>query len=187
VNGHPENSAVYQQALQYIDKSNNKSIKVLDLHNIKGKSNALNEMIKHCSYDHIALLDVDDIWHPEKLVIQTPFILDYDVVGTRCIYFGEREGTVPQIPVGDISKINFFKANPIINSSAIIRKSMCYWDSNFDGVEDYDLWLRLRFQNCRFYNCGQILVKHRIHKASAFNANGNHKLVDALINKYRHK
>jgi hypothetical protein len=57
----------------------------------------------------------------------------------------------------------------------------------FDGVEDYDLWLKLRSQKRRFYNCDQLLVKHRLHKASAFNANGNHKLVDALINKYRRK
>lgn len=188
VNGHPVNSAVYQRALQYIDKFNNKSIKVLDLHQIKGKSNALNEMIKYCSYDHVALLDVDDIWHPQKLEFQVHLLSNYDVVGTRCIYFGDhREGTIPTTPTGDITQHDFLNANPIINSSAIIRKSMCYWDSNFDGVEDYDLWLRLRAQNKRFYNCGQVLVKHRLHKASAFNANGNHKLVDALINKYRRK
>jgi teichuronic acid biosynthesis glycosyltransferase TuaG len=183
VNSHPEKSAVYQQALQY----ESKSIKVLDLHHIKGKSNALNEMIKHCTYDHVALLDVDDIWHPHKLDFQAPLILEYDVVGTRCIYFGDRDGIMPSIPVGNITQQDFLIANPIINSSAIIRKSMCYWDSKFDGVEDYDLWLKLRSQNRLFYNCGQVLVKHRLHKASAFNANGNHKLVDALINKYRHK
>jgi teichuronic acid biosynthesis glycosyltransferase TuaG len=185
VNGHPENSAVYKRALHYESKS--KSIKVLDLHQIKGKSNALNEMIKYCSYDHVALLDVDDIWHPQKLESQVPLLSNYDVVGTRCLYFGERDGSGPSIPTGDISKYDFLIANPIINSSSIIHKSMCYWDSKFDGVEDYDLWLKLRSQKRRFYNCDQLLVKHRLHKASAFNANGNHKLVDALINKYRRK
>ena len=186
VNGHPENSAVYQRALQYIDENNDKSIKVLDLHQIKGKANALNEMVKHCNYDHIALLDVDDIWHENKLEKQLPFIVDYDVVGSRCIYFGDhREGTVPTIPLGDISQRDFLIATPVINSSAIIRKSLCYWDSKFDGVEDYDLWLKLRSQKRRFYNCSQILVKHRLHKASAFNANGNHKLVAELLNSHK--
>ena len=117
VNGHPENSAVYKQALQY----KSKSIKVLDLHHIKGKSNALNEMIKYCSYDHVALLDVDDIWHPHKLDFQAPLMLEYDVIGTRCIYFGDRDGIIPSIPVGNITQKDFLIANPIINSSAIIR------------------------------------------------------------------
>ena len=35
------------------------------------------------------------------------------------------------------------------------------------------------------YNCGEILVKHRIHKTSAFNAQGNHLKVNNLINKYK--
>jgi len=186
INGHPENSAVYQRALQYETKTNNndKSIKVLDLHHIRGKSNALNEMVKHCTYEHVALLDVDDIWHNKKLETQLPFIVDYDVVGSRCIYFGDRrEGTVPTIQLGDISEYDFFKGNPIINSSAIIRKSLCCWNEN--GIEDYDLWLKLRAQNKRFYNCSQILVKHRLHKDSAFNAKGNNNLVAELVNSHK--
>ena len=184
VNGHPENSDVYQRVLQYIDDTNDKSIKVLDLHQIKGKANSLNEMVKHCTYDHIALLDVDDIWHLQKLEKQIQFIVDYDVVGSRCIYFGDhREGIVPTIPLCDISEYDFFKGNPIINSSAIIRKSLCCWNEN--GIEDYDLWLKLRAQNKRFYNCFEILVKHRLHPASAFNSKGNEKLVDTLLNSHR--
>ena len=177
VNGHLENSEVYQRALQY--KSN--KINILDLHQIKGKSNALNEMVKHCSYEHIAILDVDDIWNERKLEKQLPFIVDYDVVGSRCIYFGDhRQGTVPTIPTGDISNHDFFKGNPIINSSSIIRKDLCLWNEN--GIEDYDLWLTLRAKNKRFYNCSQILVKHRLHPESAFNAKGNNSLVAELLN-----
>jgi teichuronic acid biosynthesis glycosyltransferase TuaG len=180
VNGHPENSEVYQRALQYKDTK----IKVLDLHQIKGKSNALNEMVKHCVYEHVAILDVDDIWQEKKLETQLPFISDYDVVGSRCIYFGDhREGTVPFIPLCNISHHNFFIGNPIINSSAIIRKELCLWNEN--GIEDYDLWLTLRAKNKRFYNCSQILVKHRLHPDSAFNAKGNHNLVSDLQDKHK--
>ena len=73
--------------------------------------------------------------------------------------------------------INF--EHPIINSSAIIKKELCYWNNN--GIEDYDLWLRLRKQNKKFYNCSEILVKHRIHKKSAFNSKGHKNLVDPLL------
>jgi glycosyltransferase involved in cell wall biosynthesis len=68
VNGHPQNSPVFQIAKQYENKSN--KIKVLDLHTIKGKSNALNEMVKYCNYNYVAILDVDDIWSPMKLELQ---------------------------------------------------------------------------------------------------------------------
>lgn len=177
VNGHEKNSEVFTKAKLY--ESIDKRIKVFDFYNIKGKSNTLNEMVKHCRYDFIALLDVDDIWEYNKLEIQSKFLSNYDVIGSNCIYFGDQNGIVPKIPVNDISNFNFSLVNPIINSSSIIKKELCYWNEN--GIEDYDLWLKLRKQNKRFYNCPEILVKHRIHQASAFNAKGNNEKVTSLL------
>jgi glycosyltransferase involved in cell wall biosynthesis len=176
INGHPENSEVYKIAKTFEQKSDKEDktlgkIKVFDFYTIKGKSNTLNELIKHCKYDYVALLDVDDIWHKKKLEFQSVFLHDYDVIGTKCVWFGDRPGIVPVIPQCDFSNFNFAVVNPIINSSVIIRKDLCYWDSKFD-LEDYDLWIRLRKQNKKFYNCTQILVKHRIHNTSAFNSGG---------------
>ena len=71
-----------------------------------------------------------------------------------------------------ISNFDFAKVNPIINSSVVVRKELCWWDPKIDGVEDYDLWIRIRKQNKRFYNCPQITVKHRVHNLSAFNSGG---------------
>jgi glycosyltransferase involved in cell wall biosynthesis len=152
----------------------------------KGKSATLNSMIPLAKYDYIAILDVDDIWFPTKLEQQVPFVLQgYDVIGTKCVYFGERfSGTIPNIPTGDISSVDFFQTNPIINSSSIIKKELCEWDGDLD-LEDYDLWLRLRGQNRRFYNCPEVLVKHRIHSASAFNSKGNANRVPELLQKHR--
>jgi glycosyltransferase involved in cell wall biosynthesis len=179
VNGHSENSVVFNEAKLY--ESIDKRIKVIDFYNIKGKSNTLNEMIKFCKYDFIALLDVDDIWHYKKLQIQSEYLLKYDVVGSNCILFGDIENIVPKIPIGDISNFNFSTVNPIINSSSIIRKELCYWKNIYDGVEDYDLWLRLRKQNKKFFNCEEILVKHRIYQTSAFNSKGNNNKVKELL------
>ena len=178
VNGHLPMSDVYLAAKQY-ELLNNK-IRVLDLSDIKGKSNALNVMVQYCNYNYVALLDVDDAWLPGKLDAQSIYLNVYDVIGTKCVYFGESNPVVPQTPEGDLRNFNFFSFNPMINSSAIIRKELCHWNPNWDGVEDYDLWLRLKKAGKQFYNCNQVLVKHRIHKASAFNAQGNHLKVDAL-------
>jgi glycosyltransferase involved in cell wall biosynthesis len=178
VNGHPKNSDVFKKAKEYEKTA---KIRVFDFYNIKGKSNTLNEMVKFCNYKYIALLDVDDIWHPQKLEVQSKlFIHNYDVIGSRCIWFGDKPSIIPFVPTGDISKFDFSSINPIINSSSIIKKEFCYWNEN--GIEDYDLWLRLKKANKRFFNCNEILVSHRIHTSSAFNANGNNdKKVDILL------
>jgi GT2 family glycosyltransferase len=179
VNGHPQKSDTYLIAKEYEKKS--AKIKVFDFHQIKGKSNTLNEMIKYCKYDYVALLDVDDIWHYEKLTVQSQMLNHFDVIGSNCVWFGDRDGVVPIIPLEDISNYNFALVNPVINSSSITRKELCHWNNKFDGVEDYDLWIRLRKQNKRFYNCKAILVKHRIHNTSAFNSKGNDDIVPKLL------
>jgi glycosyltransferase involved in cell wall biosynthesis len=174
VNGHPENSDVYQIAKKYEEKSI--KIRVFDFYTLKGKSVALNKMIEYCQYDYVAILDVDDIWIADKLEKQAPYLPNYDVIGTKCIYFWDSRfnGIAPNIPTGDISNLDFLYVNPIINSSSLIRKSLCYWNiDEFNCIEDYELWLRLRKQNHKFYNVEEILVKHRIHRASAFNSSNN--------------
>ena len=176
INGHPPHSDVYQKAKTY--ESDN--IRVLDYPQLKGKATTLNAMLLESKYDYIALLDVDDIWMPEKLEIQSIYIhSDYDVIGSRCIYFGEQEGTIPVLPVGELDKFDFTQFNPIINSSCLVKKSLCHWNEN--GIEDYDLWLRLKKENRRFFNCNDILVKHRIHRASAFNSKGHTQQLEKLL------
>ena len=182
VNGHESMSAVYLIAKQYEKHAN---VKVLDLQGIKGKSNALNEMVKYCSYDYIALLDVDDAWHPQKLEKQAEFLNQYDVIGTNCVYFGDMN-IVPKLPLGDLTTANFFEYNPVINSSVVVRKELCWWDPRFD-VEDYELWLRIRKVGKTFYNLAEILTKHRIHRQSAFNTRDHRVQIEEIKRMHNQK
>jgi glycosyltransferase involved in cell wall biosynthesis len=205
VNGHPQGSEVYKEALALAHAPSAEAlahapstealanaephIRVIDLYDLpeKGKSAALNAMLAYAKFSHIAILDADDIWLPTKLEKQVPFVKEgYDVVGSQCEYFGELEGR-PTIPLGDISTRDFFQANPMINSSSIVKKDLCHWVSRWDGVEDYDLWLRLRKGGRRFYNVVDVLVRHRIHQSSAFNAQGNGNKVPDLLAEHRPK
>lgn len=169
VNGHEPNSFVYKIAMDYA--SIDERIRVHDWHQITGKANTLNAMIPLCKYDYIAILDVDDIWLPTKLAVQAELVKQnlYDVVGTKCVYFENLEGVVPDIPDGDISDFNFKLVNPVINSSAVLIKDLGLWKEEFAGVEDYELWVRLRLAGKKFYNFEDVLVKHRVHASSAFN------------------
>ena len=182
INGHPPNSETYNIAKSYETKSN--KIRVYDLIDIRGKSDALNHMLQYCNHDYVALLDVDDIWMNNKLQTQFIYCFVYDVIGSQCVYFGSMEGITPRIPLHNFSDFDFTLCNPIINSSVLIRKDLCRWISNI-GVEDYELWLTLRKQGKRFYNCPDIIVKHRIHPTSAFNTQDHSKLIAKLIDNYR--
>jgi len=180
INGHPEKSDIYQKSKELQLLSNN--IHVYDLYYINGKANALNEMLQYCKYNHVAILDVDDVWTADKLEKQVPFLQYYDVVGSQCVYFGDINGHIPGTPIGDLSNVDFSIGNPVINSSAIIKKELCHWVEN--GIEDYDLWLRLHKQNKGFYNYAGVLVFHRIHKTSAFNSKGHGDKIDKILENY---
>jgi hypothetical protein len=66
-----------------------------------------------------------------------------------------------------------------------VKKELCLWDGSVDGVEDYDLWLRLWRKKRFFYNLPDALVLHRIHQTSSFNAKGNHLDARHVVERYR--
>lgn len=179
VNSLEQNSIEYRVAKEYEDID--PRIRVYDMYEVTGKANSLNKMLDYCKYDWVSILDVDDIWMPTKLEKQAPFLNDYDVIGTHCVYFERLEGITPKIPFGNLNDFDFKSVNPIINSSAILRKSLAYWNEEYSGVEDYDLWLRLRRQKKRFYNIEEVLVKHRVHETSAFNSKNQQEKINKIL------
>lgn len=168
VNGYSQNSDVYNKLKKY----ENDKIKVFDLYYLGfGKVKALHKMLSFCNNDIICMMDIDDIWYHTKLEEQIKFITKYDVVGTRCQYFG-KSSVIPYIPIGEVNKNVFFNVNPIINSSAMFYKKDAKWDEKVEGVEDYEMWLRLNFENKKFYNIYKILTYYRIHESSICSING---------------
>lgn len=183
VNGHPPNSPTFQTAKQL----SSPKITVLDFPTFQGKAATLNALKEKAQADWIALCDADDLWMPDKLEIQKQCIAqfqEFDVLGTQCEYFGELTGS-PSIPLGDISNEDFWKANPLLNSSVVLRKHLANWNPANRILEDYELWIRLRYQKkVKLLNIPYILMKHRIHKTSFFNTN-NAQAVPNLIKTLR--
>ena len=177
VNGWEQNSATYQNAKCF----ESKDINVYDLYDCKGKPNTLNALIEKTQNlgEWIALLDADDLWHPEKLEIQMR-LHEYDVIGTGANYFGDRGGS-PNIPSGDITNEDFWKVNPLLHSSVLMRRPYAHWNPENRILEDYELWLRLRYQkHVRFFNVPFPLLFHRIHAASHFNGHNAQSVPDLL-------
>ena len=188
INGHPCNSQVYKTAKQYELKDNRDGIsgriRVFDFYDVKSKIKTLHKLLEFAKYNWIALIDVDDIWLPNKLKRQLEYINNYDVIGTNTHYFGNLID-VPVLPYYDITMFNFTYYNPIINSSVLMKKELCKWDEKYDkGIEDYELWLRLWKNKKTFYNLPDILVRHRIHNSSNFNTQNFEEVTNQLKQQY---
>lgn len=170
---------------KYDDNIKNK-IRVI-YYDTKGKPATMNKMKEDSNGDYIAVLDVDDIWFPDKLEKQIPYLYNYDVIGTNCKYFGHQSNS-PDIPYGDLSNYNFLiHGNPIINSSSLIRKELATWTEDEKNFDDYDLWLQLSNKNKKFFNINEILVLHRIHYSSSFNSLADQEYIKNQLSIFKKK
>ena len=177
VNGHgADGSDTFRIARYTIDtictSDQQAKIRLINYPDAKGGAETMNALAKDAKADWVAILDVDDIWHPEKLQEQNSVrdlhLLMPDVIGTKCEYFGAMTGS-PPIPTGFIDISQFKMFNPMINSSILMKKELLNCTDNFN-LDDYDLWCRLILQNKVFYNLDSVLTYHRISPNSHYNA-----------------
>lgn len=167
VNGHPEGSVALEGARALVDER----VRVLHYPDIRSAPQTLNRLARAASHPWVCLLDADDVWHPHKLEQQLPALsLGVDVVGTFCEYFGDRGGR-PRLPSGNVPRSAFFRANPMIHSSILMRREDVRFRDEF--LYDYDLWLRLDASGRRFFNVPATLTMHRVHGGSMFNSQAN--------------
>jgi glycosyltransferase involved in cell wall biosynthesis len=187
VNGHGETGGeVAEKAHKIAAFDNDRRIHVfVQPPEINNKSKSLNDLVKRTTTDWVCVLDADDIWLPEKLSEQRIIALatDFEVIGTGCIYFGEKSGS-PPIPYGGLNRGCSLNYNPIINSSVLFKKKYAYWSEEpyIQGIEDYDMWLRLDYIGVKMFNIDKRLVLHRIHSSSSFNTKQHD--VSGLVAKY---
>lgn len=161
---------------QIVSEYNDPRIRVF-YYNDKGKSKTLNRLLKESLYDWIAIQDDDDIWIPNKLEVQMKYTQDHDIIGTHINYideYGNITGTPNLLSDHyDITRLSLNGNNQVANTSAIFKKCDANlvggWNENFDGIEDFDFWLKLIRRGKKFINIPEKLVLHRIHKNSNFN------------------
>lgn len=195
INGHgPDGGKVASQALDCLARLGDARMRVVvQGPPLKGKVESLNALLSKTKGQWIALLDCDDLWLATKLESQVSALfsegVDADIVGTGCTYFGHHQG-FPQLPVGWITSHHLMVANPLINSSALIRTEICkklQWQYPYTDqtvLEDYDFWMRAERAGYRLFNLEHRLVLHRIHPASAFNTQVQD--IRPLQHAYRH-
>lgn len=134
-----------------------------------------NRSVRECRADLVAILDADDIAHPDWLSAQVATLRDHpevDVVGTplRVVdgegsfvgyrdYPREHEEIVAAMP----------RYNPVAQPGVAFRRAAFEDVGGYQAQlanEDYDLWSRMARSGHRFRNQDRALVDYRVHPGS---------------------
>ncbi|GHV54059.1 glycosyl transferase [Bacteroidia bacterium] len=146
-------------------------VKIVSLETNQGLGIALNEGLNHCSYDIVARMDSDDIAKPNRFEKQMQFLKDYpeyDVVGSWIDEFVNETTNIISNRILPKTNDEIFcfakKRNPLNHPSIMFKKSSVIKAGgykHFPFFEDYDLWVRMLMQGCRFYNIQESLLYFR--------------------------
>ena len=138
-------------------------------------------LVEACRSEWVSGVDYDDLWYPEKLEKQLPFIGSYDVVSTGACYFGRKWNQIP-VPSGELNASHFCKKNPVISMSAVIRKTdLLRLDPNYrDWAFDYKLYVDLLNAGRKFYALPDVLTLHRLHADSTYNTRNYPGLLEQI-------
>ena len=145
--------------------------KIVRLKENLGLGKALNEGLKHCSYDIVARMDTDDIAKPDRFQKQVEFLKanqDVDVVGCWTDEFiGDTDNIVSQrkLPEFHNDIIKFAKHRNPINHPTVMFRKKAVLDAggykHFPLFEDYYLWIRMLKNGAKFYNIQESLLFFR--------------------------
>lgn len=146
------------------------SIKKVALPTNVGLGPALNEGLKHVTYDIVARMDSDDICMQGRMGREYSKISEgLDIVSSAILEFegdtgnitGSRELPLTQEEITAFSR----KRNPFNHPSVMFRKSAVIsaggYNADFPYFEDYDLWVRMLMNGARACNIGEPLLYMR--------------------------
>ncbi len=163
-------------AHQYAEKE--PRIKVYKAEN-RGRAKALNEGVRHSQGQYIAILDADDLFHPQKLQYQVEVFLKEEpffLLATEGLLiiedekpFWEAYKQKASISIID-EKLNL--RNTIIHSSVLLERKALFelglYNASRNRQIDYELWLRALAKNYGMRKLLLPLTAKRIHKNQSF-------------------
>lgn len=134
-----------------------------------GLACALNEGLKHCSYDLVARMDTDDIALPDRFEKQIVFMkANPDIVTSSGFIeeFNDAGDALSQraLPLKHDDLVKFAKKrSPLSHPAVIFRKEAVLSVGGYPELypEDYLLWVKLIQQGFKIANIPDVLVRMR--------------------------
>lgn len=161
-------------------------LKVLVLKENQGLGKALNEGLKHCSYDIVARMDTDDISKPDRFEKQLKIFQQYSDIDVVGAWIDEFEGdasnitSVRKVPEWHKEIFQFAKGrSPVSHPVVMFRKSAVLKAGgykHFPLFEDYYLWVRMLMDGAQFYNIQESLLFFRF-SPDMFRRRGGYRYV----------
>jgi glycosyltransferase involved in cell wall biosynthesis len=154
-------------------------IRIIESHRRLGINQGRNLLIDESVGDFVAVMDSDDICLPWRFIISTKIVKDFDAVFGTAIVFGSRLRPLPilpQLPIslsGESIKLALALANPIVHSTALIRRSALVKIGGYSKAksEDYELWIRMLNEGLKLKRLGFPLIGYRFHPSQVSQAN----------------
>lgn len=135
-----------------------------------GVTLTLNKGLDLARGEYVARMDCDDVSVPDRLEKQVSFMdahPEVAVCGTYALVIDEtgRVLRTNQVPTGRHLEVDYWRLNPIIHPSAMIRVGHL-GDLRYDGriryAQDFDLWLRIKAKH-DLHNIPEYLLLYRRH------------------------
>ena len=134
-----------------------------------------NRGIHECVGKYIAMMDSDDVAHPDRLNRQVEFLeanTDVDVVGCQIAVIDEDSDLrgYRSFPTEHRDIVHSLSRTvPFCHPSVTVRRCRLtevggYRDFGFQTSEDYELWSRMFFAGAKFANLPEILLYYRVHQ-----------------------
>lgn len=166
------------------------TLKVIPLPHNQGLGKALNEGLKHCSYELVARMDTDDIAKPERFERQTQIFKEHPDIDVCSAWIDEFENTptiitsTRKLPEYEQEVIRYAQSRNPINHPVVMFKKSAVLAVNgyqhFPLFEDYYLWIRMLMNGYKFYNIQESLLYFRT-TSDMFKRRGGWKYIKTEI------
>ena len=164
-------TSALEQIVEEFEMKYSDVLKIISLSSNRGLGNALNEGLKHCSYDLVARMDADDIAKYDRFEKELTVFeknADIDICSAWIDEFETDLSSIistrklPEIHADILAYAR--KRKPINHPVVMFRKSAVLQAGgykHFPLFEDYYLWIRMLMNGAKFYNIQESLLYFR--------------------------